>query len=63
MPSQSPSAPADIHRPTWEALRAGDTLGSRRLAMQTLRRAGQQDDGHAQAIAFLQLAQADLLDS
>lgn len=63
MPSPSPSAPADIHRPTWEALRAGDTLGSRRLAMQTLRRAGQQDDGHAQAIAFLQLAQADLLDS
>lgn len=51
------------HSPTWAALKAGDTLLSRRLAMQTLRWAGSSADPHAQAIAYLQLAQADLLDS
>lgn len=52
-----------IHVKTWQALAAGDTLRSRRLAMQTLRSAGTRDDAHTLAVAYLQLAHADLLDS
>lgn len=57
------SDPSGIHQLTWQALEAGDALSGRRLALRTLRWATAHDDAHALAMAHLQLAHADLLES
>lgn len=62
MATESADIPG-IHDATWRALETGDALSGRRLAMRTLRWATARDDHHARAMAHLQLAHADLLES